>query len=199
MNTQTICFAGDEILGGIGDSRALGWVGRVMSRTEYDDSENLANTIHYTLPMLGENTTSLSKRITSEVLPRFEKAAESSKKHLVVSIGIHDIGKITQTRTRLNIVNLLEEAQRHGISPMVVGPAPLDPEMYKEIHELSESMKDVTTRRGIPYIDLWTPLHNHNQWMTDLKRNSHKFPSQVGYGLIAWIVLHENWNRWLLS
>jgi len=38
----------------------------------------------------------------------------------------------------------------------------------------------------------------HDQWRTDLatSRVPHH-PGQAGYGLIAWLVLHNGWAEWL--
>ncbi|XCB30697.1 hypothetical protein RQN30_04790 [Arcanobacterium hippocoleae] len=36
MRNKQIFFVGDELISGIGDDRALGWVGRVLARTAFD-------------------------------------------------------------------------------------------------------------------------------------------------------------------
>jgi hypothetical protein len=49
----------------------------------------------------------------------------------------------------------------------------------------------------VPYIDTFTPLVSHEDWLTDLAAGDGRHPGQAGYGLIAWLVLHGGWTRFL--
>jgi len=40
-------------------------------------------------------------------------------------------------------------------------------------------------------------LLHHEQWQSDLATGDGVHPGQAGYGLIAWLVLHQGWPDWL--
>ena len=73
----------------------------------------------------------------------------------------------------------------------------LDPDANRRIGELSASYGDVALRRGIPFVDAFTPLIGHPVWQRELAASRDGLPSQEGYGLIAWLVLHRGWFEWL--
>jgi hypothetical protein len=49
----------------------------------------------------------------------------------------------------------------------------------------------------VPYVDTFTPLVSHEQWLADLAAGDGALPGQAGYGLMAWLVLHSHWGTWL--
>ena len=57
--------------------------------------------------------------------------------------------------------------------------------------------EEVCARRGIPFVDTFEPLRNHEQWMNDVNAAGRDHPGQAGYGLLAWLVLHRGWYEWL--
>ena len=80
-----------------------------------------------------------------------------------------------------------------------MSPPPTDdPELNARLEVLVEAQGDVCARRGVPFVDCFAPLMGHDQWRTDLatSRVEHH-PGQAGYGLIAWLVLHNGWTDWL--
>jgi lysophospholipase L1-like esterase len=224
-----IIFVGDALLASRGDARALGWVGRVISRTAADlESGDIS---HYALPMPDETSLELYRRIETEVAPRVlgvggrsagaaggrvteggvrtASAAGSSavadgigaagkaSNFVVVQLGSLDMVRTSETRSRLNLAHILENIIQLGAKPFVVGPAPKNPEYALELHKLNEGYKDVTQRRAIPYVDLLASLSNHENYMDDIRKNDYQFPSQIGYGLIAWLVLNSGWNEYI--
>ncbi|MDR2722553.1 MAG: GDSL-type esterase/lipase family protein [Cellulomonadaceae bacterium] len=187
-----ICIVGDELAAGVGDPRALGWVGRVMARTR-----TTPPTMGFTLAVPGESTSGLSARWQAETTPRFG-ATETCDNRLVVALGRHDIdAELTLARSRLNLANVLDRAENARIPAFVVGPPPGLPSDGDRIAELSGALADVADRRSVPYVDCYTPLAQHEQWLADLAHNGSIYPGQAGYGLIAWLVLHTGWHPWL--
>ncbi len=185
-----ICVVGDELSVGVGDARALGWVGRVMARSHFDRPA-----MHFTLAVPGETTSGLGARWEAETAARFGRETEN---RLVIALGRNDVEQgLSIARSRLNLANILDLAASAQVQSFVVGPPPGRPEDGSAIADLSAAFADVASRRRVPYVDTYTPLANHEQWLADLAQNGSFYPGQAGYGLMAWLVLHTGWHAWL--
>jgi len=186
-----IAAVGDELLAGLGDPRALGWLGRVLARTPHD----AVAVESYSLPCPMEGTEGLAGRWLDEAGRRFSDAHEN---RLVIGLSARDIEfGLSTARSRLNLANILDGATQNNVEVFVVGPPPgLDPARNRRLAELNAAFSDVTTRRNHHYVDTFSPLLNHEQWRTDLASNGGT-PGQAGYGLMAWLVLHRGWFQWL--
>lgn len=181
---------GDELLTGVGDPRALGWLGRVLSKTALDGLELQC----YALPVPGEGTEALSRRWEEESAARFSSSTEN---RLLIALNDRDLVGASSARARLNLANILDRAAQQRISCLVLGPLPhLDDEYNRDVSQLNKAYQDVATRRSHPYVDAFTPLVDHQQWREDLTANGGR-PGQAAYGLIAWLILHRGWHRWL--
>jgi len=191
-----ICVVGDELAAGSGDPKALGWVGRVVARTE-----SAVPVSAYTLAVPGETTTALGARWEAEAQRRLGPEAGEGPgvdRRLVVALGRADVDAgLSLARSRLNLANVLDTAAEKKLSVLVVGPPPGTPVQRDRLAELSAAYADVAGRRRTPYVDLFTPLEHHEQWLSDLSASGGTLPGQAGYGLIAWLVLHTGWRRWL--
>jgi acyl-CoA thioesterase-1 len=188
-----LVFIGASMTAGYGDPKGLGWVGRVVARTQHPDLDLTA----YNLGVRGNTSGDVVARWGAESHPRWKGRGE---RRLVVSVGAGDITSgMTMARSRLNLANVLDEATNSGISAFVVGLAPtLDTEFNRRIEALAEAQADVCSRRGVTYVDCFRPLVSHDQWMADLAASPDRaHPGQAGYGLVAWLVLHNGWNDWL--
>jgi lysophospholipase L1-like esterase len=187
-----LCFVGDSFTTGVGDPKALGWVGRVVSRTQHPDLELTA----YNLGVRGQDSGDVMARWRTECMPRW---AGRGERRLVVSVGFHDVEQgMTTARSRLNLANILDEAAAKGIATFVVGlPPALDPDLNTRLEVLAQAQADVCSRRDVTYVDCFRPLVTHEQWSADLAAGDGIHPGQAGYGLIAWLVLHAGWNSWM--
>ncbi|MEO6412651.1 MAG: GDSL-type esterase/lipase family protein [Pedococcus sp.] len=188
-----IVFIGASLVAGVGDPKGQGWVSRVVGRTHSADLELTA----YNLGVRGDTTADVLARWKSECAPRWQGRAE---KRLVISVGTGDaMSGVTLARHRLNLANILDDAASAGIGTFVVSPPPADDEeINAKLDVLVEAQADVCARRGVPFVDCFRPLLGHEQWQSDLaaSRVAHH-PGQAGYGLIAWLVLHNGWYDWL--
>ena len=188
-----IVFVGASLVAGVGDPKGQGWVSRVVGRTHSADLEVTA----YNLGVRGDTTADVLARWKSECAPRWAGRAE---KRLVISVGGNDAASgVTLARHRLNLANILDDAASAGIGTFVVSPPPAgDEEINAKLDVLVEAQADVCARRGVPFVDCFRPLLGHEQWQSDLaaSRIAHH-PGQAGYGLIAWLVLHNGWYDWL--
>jgi acyl-CoA thioesterase I len=181
---------GDELVAGSGDPKALGWVGRVAARTAAPER---LTTIALAVP--GETTTGLGARWEDEVRRRLDPEADN---RLVVGLGRADLGAgLSLARSRLNLANVLDVADQWRLPAFVVGPPPGSTADGDRLAELSAAFGDVASRRRVPYVDTYSPLAAHEQWLGDMAAGDGDLPSQAGYGLMAWLVLHTGWHSWL--
>ncbi|HSU74787.1 MAG TPA: GDSL-type esterase/lipase family protein [Terrabacter sp.] len=186
-------FLGASMVAGVGDPKGQGWVSRVVGRTHHPDLELTP----YNLGVRGDTSADVLGRWKSECAPRWRGRSE---KRLVISVGTNDAASgVTLARHRLNLANILDDAASAGIGTFVVSPPPTDDdELNTKLDVLVEAQADVCSRREVPFVDCYRPLLGHEQWRTDLaaSRVAHH-PGQAGYGLIAWLVLHNGWYDWL--
>lgn len=187
-----LCFVGDGFVAGFGDPKALGWVSRVVGRTALEETDLTS----YNLGVRGSSSADVMHRWRSECPPRWEGRNE---RRLVVGVGAEDVQQgITTARSRLNLANVLDEASSTGVGTFVVGPTPtLDAEVNARLQVLVEAQADVCARRGVTFVDCFTPLQGHDQWQSDLAAGDTVHPGQAGYGLVAWLVLNGGWQEWL--
>ena len=191
MRQLRVVILGDELLSGAGDPKGLGWLGRVQARLPQNEDVAL-----FPLAMVNESSSALLERWKLEAMPRFSPDSEN---YLVVALGTYDIkAELTISRSRLNLASLLDEAAREGVKIFVIGPTPTGvAELDFEIDQLNAGFEDVVKRRQIAYVDCFRPLKDHEGWLQEVSTHSRKLPGQVGYGLMAWLVLNKGWFEWL--
>lgn len=191
-SARRVVVIGDELVAGFGDPRCLGWLGRVMARSQTSDPRDAILTIPLAVP--NETTTALGERWEREIGLRLAPTTT----HVVLAPGSHDLtAGISLARSRLNLANVLDATAADHLPVMVVGPPPrndLDP---AALQELSTAYGDVCHRRRVPYVETYGPLVSHEQWLADLEAGDGIHPGQAGHGLIAWLVLHHGWHEWL--
>lgn len=187
-----VAVIGDSFVTGYGDPKGLGWLGRVVARTPHDEVDL---TVH-NLGVRGDSTGGVLARWQEETARRFSPGVDN---RLVVAVGTNDVGQgISLARTRLNLANVVDDAVAAGLEPFVVGPPPvLDPATNERLKVVVDAERDVCERRGVPFVDCFDPLVGHEQWYADLGAGDGIHPGQAGYGLLAWLVLHGGWYRWL--
>lgn len=187
-----VSVVGDSFVTGYGDPKALGWVGRVAARTPLDQIDL---TVH-ALGVRGDSTSGVLARWRDETGRRLFPGADN---RLVVAVGANDAGQgISLARTRLNLADVVDAAAAEGLQPFVVGPPPrLDGADNERLRVVVDAERDVCERRGVPFVDCFTPLLEHEQWFADLSAGDGLHPGQAGYGLLAWLVLHCGWAQWL--
>lgn len=184
-----ICVIGDELVAGVGDARGMGWVGRVAARTSSEEPLS-----YFTLAVPGETSTALAGRWETECNRRFGTGVN----RLVVAPGAADLENgISLARSRLNLANVLDDATNRQIPAFVIGPPPRPGVEESALAGLSEAFADVCGRRRIPYVETFAPLRTHEQWLSDVAAGDGVHPGQAGYGLLAWLVLHNGWHAWL--
>lgn len=185
-------MVGDELVAGTGDPRATGWVGRVAARTP---QERFRLTTH-ALGVPGETTTAMGARWQAETGPRL-----GARGRLVLGLGHADLRAGTVTaRSRLTVANVLDACAERGVPVLVVGPPPVlpggpDDHLAAAARTLDDAFAEVCQRRDVPYVGLLAGLSGNPDWEADLLASDGRLPGQVGYGLIAYLVLHGGWDR----
>jgi hypothetical protein len=187
-----IVIIGDELVGAGGDPKGLGWVGRVIAKTQSD----YPRVDFYTLATPEISTAGMSEQWLEEASKRF---AADTDNRLIICLNPNDINAgITMSRSRLNLANILDTAASKGVQCFVVSPIPSrNPQLNYDIEHLSAGFEDVASRRSLPFVDCFRPLVDHAGFNEELKNSVLGLPGQLGHGLIAWLVLNQGWYRWL--
>jgi acyl-CoA thioesterase I len=116
----------------------------------------------------------------------------------VIGLGWSDLDAgVSVARSRLNLANILDRAANLHVPALVTGPPPRRAEEEAQIAAYSNAFAEVAERRQTPYVEMFTPLSNHEQWLEDMTASGHTWPNQYGYGLMAWLVLNTHWADWL--
>ena len=190
-----LCIIGDELVAETGDPRALGWVGRVIARSSFTETPTVMP-----LGIPGESTKELSERWDAEVSPRFHGDPDQ---RLIIAVGCADaVQGVSTPRTRLHLANIADAALARGTRVMFVGPPPLAGVNTSAVGELSAAVNDVAHRRGLPFVNCFDPLVANEQWFEDMASSQARneagltLPAQAGYGILAWLVLHQGWYEW---
>lgn len=187
-----VVILGDGLVSPNGDPKAMGWVGRVIAKTP----ANQGRIDFFALPAPDETTNMLAERWVTEVQRRFSTETDN---YLVICLSNADpAAGISISRSRLNIATILDEAKRAQIECFLVGPTPnRNPELNSEIEHLASGFEDVANRRGVPFVDCFRPLVEHEGWNDEIRNAEFGQPGQVGHGLIAWMVLNRGWFDFL--
>jgi lysophospholipase L1-like esterase len=187
-----IVILGDSTISASGDSRGMGWVGRVTAKTPSAGPKVEI----FALPVPNETSGRLAERWKEEVNRRFSPDTDN---RLVIALNNLDPASgISISRSRLNVATILDECKRANIGTFLVGPLPShNPELNRDIEHLASGYEDVASRRGITFVDCFRPLVNHEGWNNEIEASEYNLPGQVGYGLIAWLVLNRGWYEWL--
>jgi acyl-CoA thioesterase-1 len=183
-----VCFLGDSLVVGVGDPKALGWVGRVAARTPSATGVDLTA---YALGVRGQSTVDVVVRVPLECAPRL---ARGDDRRVVLGCGSDDA-------LRGEPVERSAGALAFGLGSvdlptLVVGPPPLgDAAARDRARMLDAAFAGVCAERGARYVSTFAPLAGSPEWDADVAGRDH--PGQVGYGLLAYVVLHGGWYDWL--
>ena len=187
-----VIVLGDQLITASGDPKSMGWIGRVLARTPQTDPT--IEVISLALP--DDTSLSLSKRWQAEVTPRVNNIGRTK---VAIALSHHDIrAGLSTSRSRLNLATVLDDAMKKGFEPFVIGPTPhKETALNPDVEQLSWGFEDVCARRNIPFVDCFHPLVAHEGWNTEIQNSPSGLPGQIGYGLIAWLVLNRGWIAWL--
>lgn len=189
MESRRVFVLGDDLATPSGDPKGLGWLGRVISKTENSTEIRFSG---ISKPFASsKDILEQWQSLTSDLIPE--------RDYVVAVIGHNDVAAgISISRSRLNLATLLDDAKRLGIEVFVLGPTPsANDALNTDIEHLSFGFEDVVKRRNGYFVDLFHPLIGHADFMQELRSAPLKLPGATGCGLIAWLVLNKGWNKFL--
>ncbi len=183
-----ICVFGDSFVAGVGDPKALGWVGRVAARTP--PSTGVALTV-YPLGVRGQTTEDIVVRMPLECSPRFARGDEHG---VVLAVGVADA--FTNFPVARSVATLEFGLQSMQARRLVVGPPPVGPAETARIAELDDAYASLCRRIDVPYISTYRALVERRPWSAQNFADG-LHPAQAGYGMLADVVLTGGWYEWL--
>ena len=192
-----ICFVGDSIVNGTGDPACLGWTGRVSAAL----IEQGHSVTYYNLGVRRETSSDIATRWRQEVTPRLAHGTEA---RLVFSFGVNDTmpqgrgSRVSYTDSLANTESILRSAR--AVAPtLMVGPQPIaDKHQNVAIANLARGMQVVCATVGVPFLDVFTPLHKSTVWMDEVRAGDGAHPSAAGYAEFAQLVLGPSaWTTWI--
>jgi lysophospholipase L1-like esterase len=202
MINRILCF-GDSLVLGVGDSKGLGWVGRLNLEHH---NKNLRNFI-YNLGDYGETSSELLNRFEIEARKRFERT-NNFNYSFIIATGIND--------TRINIKSGKEKVKiddfKNNIQKLInlckimkkevifLGLTPVIEEKVQnrmgtkfinsKISEYNDVIKKQCEKNNIEFIDIFDKI-NENMILDGIH------PNDKGYNLIAkeikTVLKNKNW------
>lgn len=206
-----ICVIGDSIAAGTGDSRCLGWHGRLLGPL----LQGGRDVTIYDLGVRGETSQDVARRWQAEAsarLPGIFRAA------VVFEFGLNDCTVRTSADGRAARRVAVEEtlattaailAGAVALWPtMMIGPAPVDdrrggPQLVPgieqrtrnaDIHALDSRLAAVAAGVGVAYLSVFDALAADQRWQRALRDGDGIHPVDGGYDALAALV--GGWAPW---
>ncbi|WP_338257507.1 GDSL-type esterase/lipase family protein [Dictyobacter halimunensis] len=193
MKDLRICFIGDSFVNGTGDPACLGWTGRVCAAAMSQGHE----VTYYNLGIRRQTSLEIARRWRDESEARLPHGCDG---RIVFSFGVNDT-VLENGRPRLAPLESLRYARetlraaRELRPTLMVGPPPMpDDEQNQRIASLSQHLALLCQELAIPYLDIFTPLLQIEEWREEALANDGAHPRAAGYSALAHLV--QDWPAW---
>jgi len=205
MAQLRVCFVGDSITNGTGDSGFLGWPGRLCA-SEVTDGHDLTD---YNLGIRGDTSADLLPRWRAECEARLPASVSCA---IVINIGLNDateqdggVIRVSMGDSIRNMRDILSGAM--ALHPTLwVGPTPVDDSLMPLQADTGETrdkrnartadynlaFKALAYELDVPYLDMLSKLINTPDWLGMLSDGLHPLPA--GHERMAEIV--KAWDGW---
>ena len=208
--TRILCFVGDSLVQGIGDTHYQGgWCGRLCQSLEGDMT-------YFNLGIRRNTSRDIVNRWESECVKRWDyddydnydgyedkpidgnptedspaKASPHKRCYFILSCGVNDTvieqgeQRISQEETLLNVTQIFANASTLAHC-MMVSPLPvLERDHNQRIAMLNHQLKHSVRTQGIAYLDVFTQLNQDQEYLNALKQGDGYHPNTLGYERIA--------------
>ncbi|MHA7303899.1 GDSL-type esterase/lipase family protein [Arthrobacter sp. TMN-49] len=193
-----VCFIGDSFVAGVGDSRHLGWAGRLAAHSHAPEQALTS----YNLGIRRDTSADILRRFQAECTPRLPSGSHAG---VVLSFGVNDtmfesgISRVAADDTVTNLRILLQQLNEARWSVMMAGPPAVDDERHNErIVALDASMAVECDRQSVPYFSVVRQLQGHGVWRREVRDGDGAHPGAAGYEALA-TLLRPAWDKWLLA
>ena len=189
-----ICFIGDSLVNGTGDSECLGWAGRICAFARQQGYD----LTYYNLGVRRETSRDIAARWLAEVSRRLPQQFDG---RVIFSFGVNDTTiengqlRITLNDSVRNTYKIMADAQQLFPILMVSPPPIADSDQNLRIAELSEQFARVCHQLDVPYLDVFTPLKASQVWMGEVAYQDGAHPNSSGYSELANLL--QRWEPWL--
>ncbi|MBT7248702.1 MAG: lipase [Rhodospirillaceae bacterium] len=204
MTKLRVCFVGDSITNGTGDTGFLGWPGRLCA-AEVAAGHDLTD---YNLGIRGDTSAEIGPRWRTECEARLPASLNGA---VVFNFGLNDATeqdgeiRVPMGQSIKNVRTMITDAK--ALYPTIwVGPTPVDETRQPMITDTGDS-RDKRNRRTadynlgfkalayeleIPYLDMMSKLINEADWPSLLADGLH--PNPDGHQKMAGLV--GAWDGW---
>ena len=211
MATLRICFVGDSITVGSGDTNFQGWPGR-LSVAETKRGHDVTM---YNMGVRGDTSDMVLPRWRSECDVRVPDHVNG---RLVLSFGLNDTAeesgagiRVPLEKSLANAHAIIDEA-RNWLPTLMIGPIPLVDDMQpyifpngiayhyvsSRVGKTNEAYADLCFELGVPYLNVYTPLSANATWKQSQRDCDGVHATGDGYRLIADMVAEwPAWREWL--
>ena len=207
MTEMRICFVGDSITAGQGDTESLGWPGRLCSLAMKNGHEVTC----YNLGIRGDTSFDIADRWRMECSRRLP---ENAKCGIVFMFGVNDMAVQDNDGERVSMVSSLKNA--HAIFSAAIkkhrrlwiGPTPVRKSVALNASHLgvtyrfdslrnanlNKAYRDLAAELKVPFLDLHELISGSPEWSHVLEQGDGVHPTPLGYEFLADAV--ESWPAW---
>ena len=207
MSTMRICFVGDSIIVGSGDTDFLGWPGR-LSVSETIGGHDITL---YNMGVRGDTSEMVLSRWRKECEVRLPDHVNG---RLVMSFGLNDTAEESKIGIRVpieqtiyNLRTTLTEASE-WLPTIVIGPVPIIDDMQpyifpngiayhysnNRIAELNLLTSNLCSELNISYLNMFDYLSNNPSWVKSQRESDGVHATGSGYKILSDKV--SKWSAW---
>lgn len=174
-----VCFAGDSYVAGLGDSTALGWVGRVVAHAHAAGTPLTS----YQLGIRRNTSQDVAGRVREETARRLADADDGL---VIVSFGVNDT-LVEGGRQRVTAAETLAAFERmvHELAPTpvaLVGPPAVDDDAHNSrLRPLNAALRTTAAALGVDFFEVFTTLEHDEIWREQLRAHDGYHPDAPGY------------------
>ena len=179
---MVVCFIGDSLTQGIGDQKALGWVGRLAQASFAQDPDRPRKLTVYNLGLRGESSVAIQARWRGDTDRRRRNGEDMA---FVFSFGAADgLHKVPHEQTMAASRDILETAASLGRTLYVSPPPAHDPAWSAHIKRTGGELREICAGVGVPPFDFHAPLAGDAAYMASLTSDG-IHPDAAGYDHMA--------------